>query len=270
MGTDTDIIVGIHSIVEALKNPQRKKSKIFATDKGMLALREASKQLKLSTSYESSEMSLQDLNKHYEKKIKEHDWKNTSAIPSQIFLETSSLKIYDSSSMLDDIKRILSERPDSNLKLFALDNVTDVHNGAAILRTAAFFGVDFLIMSLKGSFGLTPSFYRIASGATEYVKIVKSVNLSRLLFELQEREIECIGFSEHATDVTDVDSQNADSVDKNAEKKFGRCLVLGSEDKGLSHAVERVLKKKVAIISSGKIKTLNVSVAAALSMDRYF
>jgi 23S rRNA (guanosine2251-2'-O)-methyltransferase len=48
------------------------------------------------------------------------------------------------------------------------------------------------------------------------------------------------------------------------------CLVLGAEDKGLSSAVTRIMDDMVALIPSGPIKSLNVSVAAAIAMDRIF
>ncbi|MBF0300776.1 MAG: hypothetical protein HQK51_18855 [Oligoflexia bacterium] len=262
---ESDIIIGIHSIIEALANPSRINSKIFCTDKGKSLLLEALKSNKSISSYEIVIMDLQNLNKNFDKKIKDQGWAATATtIPSQIFLETSTLKIYDSSMLLKELNEMRKLKKIA--KLFALDNVSDVHNGAAILRTAAFFGVDALIMSLKGTFGLTPSFYRIASGSTEYVKLVKSVNLSRFLSELQNEKIECIGFSERA----DCDEISNHDFNFMHNDYLGRCLVLGSEDKGLSNAVERVLRKKVSFASKGKIETLNVSVAAALAMEKYF
>ncbi len=54
-----------------------------------------------------------------------------------------------------------------------LDQITDVHNAAAIMRSAAFYGVDCVLISQKGNFGMGPNFARIASGALEYVKIIQ-------------------------------------------------------------------------------------------------
>ena len=44
---------------------------------------------------------------------------------------------------------------------------------------------------------------------------------------------------------------------------------MGAEDKGLSHAVERVLDFRLSLPAQGPIKTLNVSVAAALAMEKF-
>ena len=45
---------------------------------------------------------------------------------------------------------------------------------------------------------------------------------------------------------------------------------MGAEDVGLSHAVERILTHKVAFTAPGKIKSLNVSAAAAIAMEKFF
>ncbi|MAF76588.1 MAG: hypothetical protein CME60_00400, partial [Halobacteriovoraceae bacterium] len=47
------------------------------------------------------------------------------------------------------------------------------------------------------------------------------------------------------------------------------CLVMGAEDTGLSNATRRVLEKFVSLTPQGQIKSLNVSVAAALSMEKF-
>ncbi|MBF0445401.1 MAG: hypothetical protein HQL68_07405, partial [Magnetococcales bacterium] len=68
-------------------------------------------------------------------------------IPSQMFLVTSATEIFDVAWLYDQV--VCGKVP----KIFCLDQVTDVHNGAAILRTAAFYGVDCLLISQKGNFG---------------------------------------------------------------------------------------------------------------------
>ncbi len=173
-------------------------------------------------------------------------------IPSQIFLETSPIPILYGEDMFKKLEK------NSKLKILCLDGVTDIHNGAAILRTAAFYAADVLIIESKESFSLTPAFFRIASGATEYVDIVQVGNLSKVLKRLQDIHVTVIGFSESAEN---------HSVEKSSESI---CLVLGAEDRGLSHAVERILTHKVSIKSLGAIKSLNVSVASALAMSQYF
>ena len=86
--------------------------------------------------------------------------------------------------------------------------------------------------------------------------------MPKFLRSLSDRDVSCIGLTEHASLI----------LDKNEGEDFrGRkvCLVFGSEDRGLSHVI-RVLPKKFSLKSLGKIKSLNVSVAAAISMEKIF
>ena len=54
------------------------------------------------------------------------------------------------------------------------------------------------------------------------------------------------------------------------EAKLGVCLVLGKEETGISHSVLRNIKHQLALIPAGKTRSLNVSVAAAISMEKCF
>lgn len=254
---NNDVIIGIHSIAEALKNPERTDFRLVGTSQGLKEFKEVGKiDQKIFSNVKVDIVNSHELQQEAMKIYLEHEFKY-SRIPSQIFLQATPLPIYDSSWLLSFVEK------NKNLKIFCLDQVTDVHNGAAILRTAAFYDLDILILGQKGNLGLTPSFFRIASGAAEHVKIIRCSNLSRILRMLIKKNIECIGFSEHS---------NTTSVGKWSElsEKRSRCLVMGAEDKGLSFAVKRVLETTVSLKSLGKIQTLNVSVAAAIGMERYF
>jgi 23S rRNA (guanosine2251-2'-O)-methyltransferase len=48
------------------------------------------------------------------------------------------------------------------------------------------------------------------------------------------------------------------------------CLLLGAEETGLSHAVARLVQKNLSLTSQGSIKSLNVSSAAAIAMEKCF
>lgn len=178
---------------------------------------------------------------------------NYQRVPSQIFLLVDSLVDNDLNYLFDLIESGKLK------KLICLDQVTDAHNGAAIMRTAAFYGVDALLVSTKGNFGRGPGFNRIASGAVEFIPIVQCSSLPKALVKIQEKGVEVIGFSEHS------------SMENDALPLKGPvCLVFGAEDVGMSNAVSRVVKNTVALNSMGPIKSLNVSVAAAIAMEKFF
>lgn len=251
---ELDIIIGIHSIVAALKNPLRGNFEIFCSKAGLSDFKKyyaeadklfAQKEVKVVYNekiQELAEKTFRQFGHHFQR------------VPGNIFLICPKIDFLDN--------RWLEQRSrkPGPFRLLALDQVTDLHNGAAILRTAAFYNLDAIIIPQKGAFGLTPTFFRISSGAVEYVPIVKTSNLSKTVQILEKEGVSCLGFSEHGQDegaLTGLDQTRL-------------CLIHGAEEDGLSHSVERVLKNILRLPSRGEIKSLNVSVAAAITMEKFF
>ena len=250
---ERDIIIGIHSIAEALKNPARNITRIVTTEEGIKELQSrGGMNFAQIQNFEVKKVSPHQL-QEMAKKIYAELGFNFNRVPSGIYLECERLSDYDSAWLYDKVASGEVQR------ILCLDKVTDVHNGAAILRTAAFYGVDAVIIASRGNFGSGPSFSRIASGACEYVNIVRCSSLPKLILKLMKMGVSCIGFSEHAT----VEA-------KEVEKRLPMALIMGAEDVGLSNAVERVIEKRVAFKPLGEIKSLNVSVAAAVAMEMMF
>ena len=246
-----DLIIGIHSIGEALKNSRRAHRQLVGTQE---SLKELERYLKGNRLLENIKIITVDSHKLQEMaktKFKELNFE-FQRIPTNIYLETSLTETYDPSVVYEEILK-------RDCKIFCLDSVTDLHNSAAIIRTAAFFGVDFLVTSQKGTFGLSPKFFRIASGGIEHVKMVRCSSLPKFLKKIGDTGVQVIGFSEHAD--SEMNSLHSDG---------SRCLVMGAEDVGLSNAVSRSVAHIVAFKSQGEIESLNVSVASALAMQSGF
>jgi 23S rRNA (guanosine2251-2'-O)-methyltransferase len=250
---DHDMIIGIHSIAEAMRNPERDIFEIVATDEGF-------EDLKKRGGLKNSEIPMgkvrivegHDLQEEAKRIYRDLEL-DFQRVPSQVFMLVSPINIYEPTWIYNQLE---SRIP---IKILALDQITDAHNGAAIMRTAAFYGVDVILISAKGNFGLGPGFSRIASGATEHVKIVRCSALPKTITKIKELGATCIGLSEHA-------SGTLEKID--STKPI--CLVLGAEDVGMSHAVSRVVETTIAFKPAGKIKSLNVSVAAAIAMEKIF
>ena len=247
-----DIIFGIHSIEAALENKMRSDFVLYCTDKGLSEFKSKINRHDLLERVKLINLNPHQLQEQAKTLCQESDFQ-FQRVPSQIFLSCSELPLKDLSYIWG-----LNQKQ-TNLRFICLDQVTDTANAAAILRTSSFYNVDALLISQKGSFGLGPSFYRIASGATEHVPIIKISNLSSALNKIQEKGIACVGLSEHASD---------SNIIKDGPKKI--CLVLGSEENGISHAVKRILNQMIGLESQGVIKSLNVSVAAAVAMEKFF
>ncbi|MGE3609654.1 MAG: TrmH family RNA methyltransferase [Bacteriovoracaceae bacterium] len=250
MGVDFDLIFGLHSIAAALTNPARTHIKLVATDEG---LSELSKKHRINPKALNVKVELLASHALQEsaKKMCAHMDVEFTRVPSQVFLQTSPIQTYTIQDYLN--------RPDA--RLLALDQITDVHNGAAILRSACFYGVNGVLIPSEKSFGLTPSFYRIASGAVEYVNLIRVNSLSRAVGQLNDAGFLTVGLSEHS-------SENLAQTDLRTQKKI--CLLLGAEETGLSNAVARLVQKNMSLPSQGPIKSLNVASAAAIAMEKCF
>ncbi len=253
---DFNLIIGIHSVAAALKNPNRNIYKVYCSEESKKDLFKKSdltpKDLDEFRVEYLEPHALQEKAKEYFKKLK----LDFQRVPSGIFVIASELETHDNNWLYETVSS------KNELKILCLDQITDVHNGAAILRTASFYGIDIVILPGKKSFGFTPSFYRIASGASEYLNLVQTTNLSKVISKLTALGVTCIGLTEH------VDTPITDQII--SEAHLGLCLVLGKEETGISHSVLRNIKHQLALIPAGDIRSLNVSVAAAISMEKCF
>ncbi len=249
-----EIIIGTHSILEAINNPRRKCYELYGSSESLKDLRNKVEKNRwdqvtvvsgnVADFVKKTQKLYQDLGLTYQR------------IPSNLCLVAESTLQYDFSYCLDYLKQ-----NQTLVKWIALDQVTDVHNAGAIIRTAAFFGVDAILISQKGTFRVLPSLIRQSSGGLEHVKIVKCASLSKAIRKLDSLGVTCIGLSEHATPENEAKQEKAQK---------GTCLVLGAEDVGLSHAVSRVFSRLVSLENKGAVSSLNVSVAAGIAMDRFF
>jgi RNA methyltransferase, TrmH family len=134
-----------------------------------------------------------------------------------------------------------------------LDGVENPHNLGSILRTAAHFGVT----AIAGRAGelppLSPAAVRVAEGAAETVPVCDLADPAAALRRLAAAGYAVVAASSHRGDPP----QSA--------PLGGRCvLVLGSEGKGVSPAIDRVATAHVCIPGTGAVESLNVSVAAGV------
>ncbi len=139
--------------------------------------------------------------------------------------------------------------------LLVLDQITDPHNVGAMLRSAAAFGVDALIMTARHSPPLQGALAKAASGALEHVPVVLVPNLARALGEVGEMGFTRIGLDSGG----DVALETYPAADRLA-------LVLGAEDRGLRRLSAENCDAICALTTLGPIASLNVSNAAAIAL----
>ncbi|MCI0556543.1 MAG: 23S rRNA (guanosine(2251)-2'-O)-methyltransferase RlmB [Anaerolineae bacterium] len=162
-----------------------------------------------------------------------------------IVLEISPYRYHNPESLLEAI------REDS---LFCiLDEIQDVTNLAALTRTAEGAGVDGIFIPDRRSASVTSITHRLSSGALEHLKIARVTNLAQLIEALHERGVRVICADASATKLW-----------YEADYSGSIAVLVGNEFKG----VRRLLKEKsdelVRIPMLGKVKSLNVNVAAAI------
>jgi 23S rRNA (guanosine2251-2'-O)-methyltransferase len=139
----------------------------------------------------------------------------------------------------------------------ALDSLQDPQNVGAIFRSAAFFGVQGILVTQERSAPLTATVYDVAVGGLESVPFTSQVNLQRAFEVAKEAGLWILGTSEHATD--DLKSIQSDRP---------WLLVLGNEEKGMRRLTEEGCDVLCAVKPLGKVTSLNVSVAAGICISR--
>jgi 23S rRNA (guanosine2251-2'-O)-methyltransferase len=137
--------------------------------------------------------------------------------------------------------------------LVILDGVTDPRNLGAIIRSAAAFGIGGVILPGRRAAGLTGIVAKVAAGGLEHVVVAEVTNLSQTLERLKRVGFWIVGADEHA----EMSCQTFAFPTQLA-------LVLGEEGSGISPLVKRHCDALVSIPTRGPLRSLNVSVAAAV------
>jgi len=155
-----------------------------------------------------------------------------------------------------DLDVFLSKDAGSNSRLIILDNITDVGNFGAIIRSAFAFEFDGIIIPKHRSVEVNKDVSRASAGTLEEIKIFQVTNLNQTIKELKEN-----GFWIYGTDVED--EENVTSVSK-IDFTFPMALILGSEHKGISRLSKENSDFLINIDINGELDSINVSVAAGI------
>jgi len=139
------------------------------------------------------------------------------------------------------------------LAALALDGIQDPQNLGAIVRSAHALGAHGVIIPKDRSAQVTPAVAKAAAGATEHCKIARVVNLSRALEDLKQAGAWVIAAV----------SAGGESLPQ-ADLRGPLTVVIGGEASGIREGVLKHCDLRLAIPMSGKIGSLNASVAAGI------
>lgn len=160
----------------------------------------------------------------------------------------SPIEFYDFETLINDTVA-KEEKP----LFLLLDQLSDVRNFGAIIRTAACTGVHGIIIQKKGAAPVTADTIKTSAGAAFTVPIAKVAHLKDAIFYLQSSDIQVVAATEKANDLIYDNDFNR-----------GTAIVMGAEDVGISPSVLKVVDAQAKLPMQGSIASLNVSVACSV------
>jgi 23S rRNA (guanosine2251-2'-O)-methyltransferase len=140
--------------------------------------------------------------------------------------------------------------------IVALDSITDPRNLGAIVRSAAAFGADGVLIPERRSAGMTAAAWKTSAGAAAHIPIARATNLNRTLRAYADAGLSLVGLDGGAeTTISEVPGASGPLV-----------LVVGSEGAGLSRLVLQACDSLAAIPISKTVESLNAGVAAGIAL----
>jgi len=232
------LIAGKHAVTEALKNPYRKVLKLFLTEDSKKTLNKENQYLNLFKETKLFFKTKKELDRLCSKEQISHQ----GLIAEVEHLNEMNLKNYINA--LDNKK---------NITFVALEEVTDPRNIGSIIRSAASFNIDGLIVKERIFPSESKLLYKSASGSVEHINIFEVSNINTTLKYLKTRNFWICGF------------------DKEGKKDFtehdwagNNILLFGSEGYGLKHQTIINSDFLLKININENIESLNISNSAAV------
>lgn len=136
-----------------------------------------------------------------------------------------------------------------------LDQVTDPHNVGAVMRSAAAFEADAVIITERNAPEATGVLAKSASGALELIPLITVSNLARTMQFLKDRGYWCVGMD-----------GSAEKTLRDAALPRKIALIMGSEGYGLRRLTAQNCDFMVKLPISSRVESLNVSNAAAIAL----
>jgi 23S rRNA (guanosine2251-2'-O)-methyltransferase len=150
-----------------------------------------------------------------------------------------------------ELKEFIKKK--NNLTLVCLDEVTDPRNIGSVIRSAASFNIDGLIVQERSFPSESKLLYKSASGCLEHIKVFEVSNINTTLKYLKTKNFWICGF------------------DKKGEKDFTKHdwngnndLLFGSEGYGLKYQTLKNSDFILKIQINKKMESLNISNSAAV------
>ena len=236
MNKSSFFIVGKHAVFEALKNKKRKVLRVFLTEESKKNIHRLSPKNNL----------LKDVKVHYKSKKELDNYCKKDGVLHQGYMaEIEHLEFEELKSFIKNKK---------NLTFVCLDNVTDSRNIGSIIRSAASFNIDGLIVKDRNFPKDSKLMYKSASGSIEHLNIFTVSNINTTLKHLRDQNFWVYAFSGDG---------DKDLIDINWSGN--NILLFGSEGFGIKKHTSKYSDFSVKININKNIESLNISNSAAIA-----
>jgi len=235
MNKSSFLIVGQHAVIEALRNPKRKVLKVFLTEESKKNIHRKNPKKNV----------LEDVKVFFKSKKELDKYTSKDQIMHGGYI--AEVEHVDQ----PDLKEFIKEK--NKLTFVCIDEVTDPRNIGSLIRSAASFNIDGLIVKERQFPSDSKLMYKSASGAMEHLNIFEVANINSTLKNLREKNFWVYGF------------------DAKGEKKFTEIkwegkniLLFGSEGFGMREHTGKYTDFLVKIEINNDIESLNISNSAAI------
>jgi len=238
MKKSTFLIAGKHAVTEALKNSNRKVHIIFLTE-------DSKKKINVENPNDNL---LKNVKIFYKTKKELDRLCSKEQISHQGLI--AEIEHLDEVSIKDYLNNFEEK---TNKTFVALEEVTDPRNIGSIIRSAASFKIDGIIIKERSFPSESKLLYKSASGCMEHINIFEVSNVGTTLKYLKTRNFWVSGF------------------DKDGKKDFSKhdwkgknVLLFGSEGYGLKHQTKKNSDFLMKINIDDKVESLNISNSASI------
>ena len=232
------LIAGKHAVIEALKNPKRSVLRVFLTEESKKNLNRENQDKNLLKNVKIFYKTKRELDRLCSKDEISHQGLIAEIEHQDIFT----------------IKDFLSQNSErNNINFVALEEVTDPRNIGSIIRSAASFNIDGIIVKERSYPSESKLLYKSASGCTEIINIFEVSNINTTLKYLKSKNFWISGFDNGAkNDFADHDW------------KGNNVLLFGSEGYGLNYQTKKNSDFLFHIKINKKVESLNISNSASI------
>jgi len=236
MNKSSFFIVGKHPVIEALKNPKRKVLRVFLTEESKKKIHRNNPNHNLLNNIKVYFKTKREMDKYC---------KNENILHQGFVAEIEHLENFELKEYIKNNK---------NLVFACLDEVSDPRNIGSIIRSAASFKIDGLIVKERHFPEESKLMYKAASGCVEHINIFKVSNINTALKFLRDKNFWTYGF-------------DAKSDNDFAQVKWEGNIVLlfGSEGYGMKKNTIKYTDYLVKIKINKDIESLNISNSAAIA-----